>query len=81
MTREYVQRLGRVLRKGKDPSKLALLYEVIAEDTSEENTARRRQPKRKTRQLSLVPERYTEGDMPIPRAAENNSNWPKKPDF
>lgn len=39
-TREYVQRLGRILRKGE--GKLALLYEVIAEDTSEEGTARRR---------------------------------------
>lgn len=39
--REYVQRLGRVLRKG-DESKLALMYEVIAEDTSEEGTSARR---------------------------------------
>jgi len=80
-TREYVQRLGRVLRKGKDPTKLALLYEVIAENTSEENTARRRQPKRKTSQLSLVPDRYVENDVPAPRAAENNSNWSNEPDF
>ncbi|MEM6252143.1 MAG: DEAD/DEAH box helicase family protein [Cyanobacteria bacterium P01_D01_bin.156] len=40
-TREYIQRLGRVLRKG-DGNKLALLYEVIAEETTEENIARRR---------------------------------------
>jgi len=39
-TREYVQRLGRILRKGE--GKLALLYEVIAEDTSEEGVSRRR---------------------------------------
>ncbi|HBL09881.1 MAG TPA: helicase, partial [Cyanobacteria bacterium UBA11162] len=32
--REYVQRLGRVLRKGSDQNKLALLYEVVAEDTT-----------------------------------------------
>lgn len=40
--REYIQRLGRVLRKGKDKDKLALLYEVVAEDTSEEGTSARR---------------------------------------
>ena len=39
-TREYIQRLGRILRRGE--GKLALLYEVIAEATSEEHTARRR---------------------------------------
>jgi superfamily II DNA or RNA helicase len=40
--REYVQRLGRVLRKGKDKDKFAVLYEVVAEDTSEEGTSVRR---------------------------------------
>lgn len=40
--REYIQRLGRVLRKGKDPNKRAILYEVITEDTSEESTSQRR---------------------------------------
>ncbi|MEW6496272.1 MAG: DEAD/DEAH box helicase family protein [Cyanobacteriota bacterium] len=40
--REYIQRLGRVLRKGNDANKLALLYEVVAEDTSEEGTSQRR---------------------------------------
>ncbi|MCA9836520.1 MAG: hypothetical protein KC422_06390 [Trueperaceae bacterium] len=39
-TREYVQRLGRILRKGE--GKLAILYEVIAEDTAEENVSKRR---------------------------------------
>jgi superfamily II DNA or RNA helicase len=39
-TREYIQRLGRILRQGE--GKLAVLYEVIAEATSEEHTARRR---------------------------------------
>jgi superfamily II DNA or RNA helicase len=39
-TREYVQRLGRILRRGE--GKLALLYEVIAEDTAEENVSKRR---------------------------------------
>ena len=40
--REYIQRLGRILRKGKDSNKLARLYEVVAEDTSEEGTSQRR---------------------------------------
>ncbi|HEY9675449.1 MAG TPA: DEAD/DEAH box helicase family protein [Waterburya sp.] len=40
--REYIQRLGRVLRKGNDDNKLALLYEVVAEDTSEEGVSLRR---------------------------------------
>ena len=39
-SREYVQRLGRILRRGE--GKLALLYEVIAEDTSEEGVSKRR---------------------------------------
>jgi len=38
--REYIQRLGRILRKSKD--KKAVLYEVVTEDTSEEHTSRRR---------------------------------------
>src|ERR671924_94322 len=40
--REYVQRLGRILRRGE--GKLALLYEVVAEATSEEQLSRRRRP-------------------------------------
>jgi superfamily II DNA or RNA helicase len=40
--REYIQRLGRVLRKGNIPNKRAILYEVIAENTSEEGTSARR---------------------------------------
>jgi hypothetical protein len=31
-----------VLRKGTDDNKLAILYEVVAEDTSEEGTSQRR---------------------------------------
>ncbi|MEO1386593.1 MAG: DEAD/DEAH box helicase family protein [Cyanobacteria bacterium J06634_6] len=62
-TREYIQRLGRVLRKGSN-GKVALLYEVIAEQTSEEGVSRRRhqqpkrspQPTKENRQLSLVPD-------------------------
>jgi superfamily II DNA or RNA helicase len=39
-TREYIQRLGRILRPRE--GKRAVLYEVIAEDTSEEGVSRRR---------------------------------------
>ena len=63
--REYIQRLGRVLRKGSS-GKIALLYEVVAEQTSEEGVSRRRrqqpesQPKPDLKssmeQLSLVPD-------------------------
>jgi superfamily II DNA or RNA helicase len=38
--REYVQRLGRILRRRE--GKRAVLYEVVAEDTSEEQVSRRR---------------------------------------
>jgi superfamily II DNA or RNA helicase len=40
--REYVQRLGRILRRRE--GKLAVLYEVVAAATSEERVARRRMP-------------------------------------
>jgi superfamily II DNA or RNA helicase len=39
--REFVQRLGRVLRPNEDGTR-ALLYEVVSRDTAEENVARRR---------------------------------------
>jgi superfamily II DNA or RNA helicase len=39
--REFVQRLGRVLRPNADDSR-ALLYEVVSQDTAEENVAGRR---------------------------------------
>ena len=40
--REYIQRLGRVLRRGSETNKQAILYEVVTEDTSEEKTSERR---------------------------------------
>jgi superfamily II DNA or RNA helicase len=45
--REYTQRLGRILRKGNIENKQAILYEVVAEDTSEEGTSARRRGERK----------------------------------
>jgi len=63
--REYIQRLGRVLRKG-DGTKYARLYEVVAEETAEEGVSKRRRkaPQKRTGQLSLVPDQ--------PYAAESN---------
>ncbi len=68
-TREYVQRLGRVLRKGNQANKLAILYEVVAEATSEERTSeRRRTPATpQVAQLEILP-------PPMPRAAETSDH-------
>jgi superfamily II DNA or RNA helicase len=77
--REFVQRLGRVLRKGRDANKLAVLYEVVAEDTSDEKTADRRRGDTETpRQLSLVysHERKTQARL---KAAESSIEW-RSPD-
>jgi superfamily II DNA or RNA helicase len=85
-TREYIQRLGRVLRKGNTSNKQAILYEVIAENTSEENTAKRRKgedvydnkakpkPKPQPHQLEILPS-YYEDPISMPRAAESGDNW------
>jgi superfamily II DNA or RNA helicase len=72
--REYVQRLGRILRKGSG-NKQAILYEVIAEETTEEGISnRRRQAVRPQppRQLELVPVKpvYGGSEIPLPKAAE-----------
>lgn len=81
-TREYIQRLGRVLRKGSTPDKQAILYEVVTEDTSEERTSQRRrgesdgkQDDDKYRQLSLVPETYPKKPRPTLKAAEKSREW------
>ncbi|NJN01265.1 MAG: DEAD/DEAH box helicase [Leptolyngbyaceae cyanobacterium RM1_1_2] len=81
-TREYIQRLGRVLRKGKG-DKLALLYEVVAEETTEENVSRRRRqtpkpcstPYEAPHQLELAPV-YDIAARRVPKAAEAAGNWP-----
>ena len=78
-TREYIQRLGRVLRKGNTSSKQAILYEVVTENTSEERTSQRRRGKSESpsyQQLELV-----SSDKPKPRkkqqlkAAEESQPW------
>ncbi|MCU0553011.1 MAG: DEAD/DEAH box helicase family protein [Leptolyngbya sp. Prado105] len=77
--REYIQRMGRILRKSKDPGKLAILYEVIAEDTNEEGVSRRRnpnqtkKPRSSSRQLELVS--YKTPPNVVPRAAEGETNY------
>ncbi|NET10275.1 MAG: DEAD/DEAH box helicase [Symploca sp. SIO2B6] len=82
-TREYIQRLGRVLRRG-DGNKQAILYEVVAEETAEEGVSKRRRRKPKkteqpTAQLELVPKQksyYSDDlDSPLPRAAEPSKQW------
>ncbi|PSN17268.1 helicase, partial [filamentous cyanobacterium CCP5] len=73
-TREYIQRLGRILRKGSG-HKQALLYEVIAEATTEENISLRRRKPQKSYQLELVP-KYQPGTAALPKAAEPGGDWP-----
>ncbi len=80
-TREYVQRLGRILRKGKNKDKLAILYEIVAENTSEESTSQRRRGTQKKnseqKHLQVLPERtiYGTNPTPSPKAAESSSQW------
>ncbi|MGF1499556.1 MAG: DEAD/DEAH box helicase [Elainellaceae cyanobacterium] len=80
-TREYIQRLGRVLRRSSDKT-IARLYEVVAEETSEEGVSkRRRQTPRKSSpqpgQLELVPTPAKPGDRgrPTRRAAESAPSY------
>jgi superfamily II DNA or RNA helicase len=52
-TREHIQRLGRILRK--QPGKEAILYEVIASDTTEEGISERRSSSNQFREASSDP--------------------------
>ncbi|TVQ42423.1 MAG: DEAD/DEAH box helicase [Gloeocapsa sp. DLM2.Bin57] len=65
-TREYIQRLGRILRKSKQ-SQLAILYEIIAANTSEESVSQRRS----TDKVDI----YTMQPRPQLKAAEQKSLW------
>ncbi len=56
-TRQFIQRLGRILRRGAVPGKRAVLYEVVAEDTVEEGTSSRRRGEPLERKLKPVQER------------------------
>lgn len=75
--REYIQRLGRVLRKGS-AQKRAVLYEIVTEETAEEGVSRRRkQPSYKPntpQQLELATPSAT--PYKEPRAAESSPSWP-----
>jgi superfamily II DNA or RNA helicase len=89
-TREHIQRLGRILRRGSDPTKRAVLYEVVAEDTSEEGVSKRRygDDEEKIKRLTVVDgnksdkpkEKSAKGKYPnarprIPKAAEPLGDW------
>jgi len=75
--REYTQRLGRILRKGNQENKQAILYEVIAEDTSEEGTSARRSQDRKN--LQVVYENVENSQFKAAEQLEINYTT-KKPD-
>jgi superfamily II DNA or RNA helicase len=83
-TREHIQRLGRVLRKGSDPNKQAILYEVVAEDTNEEGVSKRRygDNAKPSTTLKAVPDKkptgktkYPNARPRIPKAAEDLGQW------
>ncbi len=87
-TREHIQRLGRILRRGNDPMKQAVLYEVVAEDTNEEGVSKRRygDDAQKIKRLKVVEgkkphqKKSAKGKYPnarprIPKAAENLGEW------
>jgi superfamily II DNA or RNA helicase len=52
-TREHIQRLGRILRK--QPGKEAVLYEVIASETTEEGISERRSSSNQFREANFGP--------------------------
>ncbi|AFY39721.1 type III restriction protein res subunit [[Leptolyngbya] sp. PCC 7376] len=76
-SREYIQRLGRILRKGNSPNKLAILYELVAKNTNEEYTSeRRRSPLQRQSKPTRVLPRTEIGN----RAAEAKKPWGEKPE-
>ena len=79
-TRQFIQRLGRILRRGQGEWKQAILYEVVAEDTVEEGSSRRRNSQRSSpnpAQPSLPGLVYGQPSShpPLPKAAERSSPW------
>ncbi len=64
--RQFIQRLGRVLRRGSTPGKQAILYEVITAETLEEGTSKRRRGPTQTQLtvLSTSPRRVAESAGP-----------------
>lgn len=78
-TREYVQRLGRILRKQE--GKLALLYEVVAAGTSEERVSaqRRGEGERWGNKRSGLRASLEEGDLEDGDLENNDRPAPKTP--
>ncbi len=77
--REYIQRLGRILRKGES-DKLAILYEIIAQDTSEERTSSKRKEQIKPsdgKQDNIISyrSRSQKKTSDILKAAESKPDW------
>jgi superfamily II DNA or RNA helicase len=82
-TREYIQRLGRVLRKGSTSNKQAILYEVVTENTSEERTSERRHGEKNEqpphyRQLKLIPSKPKPIKKQEFKVAEEPQPWNKQ---
>ncbi|MCT7961086.1 DEAD/DEAH box helicase family protein [Laspinema sp. D1] len=75
-TREYIQRLGRILRKGTQKNKRAILYEVVAEDTAEEGTSQRRRGLAKTTPQTPKTGPETPGSKPQPLKLLPGSSQP-----
>jgi superfamily II DNA or RNA helicase len=71
-TREYVQRLGRILRKGTSNNKLALLYELVAENTNEEQLSQRRRGSLTPIEFSLD---HSSDANDLSRAAEDKNPY------
>lgn len=77
-TREYIQRLGRILRKGNTSNKQAILYEVVTENTSEEKTSQRRHGSsevNQSRQLKLITTPKPKIQKRQLKAAEESQKW------
>jgi superfamily II DNA or RNA helicase len=86
--REYIQRLGRILRKGK-ADKQAVLYELISKGTSEERVSARRRgeiseidrKRSETAKVVQLPIRYGQSvDVGLKVAEEDNNPPPIDPD-
>jgi len=78
--REYIQRLGRVLRRGSEVNKQAILYEVVTENTSEMRTSERRRgvmPVNRNADSKVVQMgfKYDQDRQERPIAAETATNY------
>ena len=70
-TREYVQRLGRILRRQE--GKLARLYEVIAADTSEERVSERRRGVSREKPQQSTQQKDQQGRLELTPISEDDS--------